>query len=697
MRADRGRWGNWGLFPVIPGTRFRPSGTKDVIDIIQRGGHPVIPRGNGRCYGDASLAQHMVSGLDLDVPFTLDERNATVSCGAGVLLDEILTRIVPRGFFLPVTPGTRFVTVGGAIAADVHGKNHHKDGAFGAFVEHLTMVTHDGEIVECGPDQEAELFHATCGGMGLTGMIISARFRVIRIETSWIRQRSERCRDLATLLGRFEATQGHTYSVAWIDLLKGGRGLGRSVLLLGEHARLEELPPAQRGSPLRPHGHGQLRIPFFLPPFVLGPWSIRVFNLLYYHKPSSSGERLVHYAPYFYPLDALLDWNRIYGRRGFLQYQFALPFSAGKEGLSSIIEALREARIASFLSVLKVFGPGDERKPLSFPMEGWTLALDIPFHPRVLPILDRLDEQVESLGGRIYLAKDARMHGPMLKRMYPGFSEFQRIRTRWGADRFASMQSERLGITTTNMDNTFDPKRVLILGATSDVAQAIARIYAQRGHSLTLAAREPGQLAELIAELGAKVAVTTLPFDALRTEEHPAFYNALDPKPGIVVAVFGHLPDQATAEDDHGEAVRTMAVNYLGAASILEEAARDLEKRGTGTIIGISSVAGDRGRGSNYQYGSAKAGFTAYLSGLRNRLFKHGVHVLTVKPGFVRTRMTAGMPLPGPLTATPDRVALAIVRAAERRMSTIYTLGVWRWIMLVIRCIPESIFKRLKL
>lgn len=231
------------------------------------------------------------------------------------------------------------------------------------------------------------------------------------------------------------------------------------------------------------------------------------------------------------------------------------------------------------------------------------------------------------------------------------------------------------------------------------MATALAWAFARKGHPLVLALRDTAageRLATAIRQ-GTGQPCSVVAFDAERTGDHAAFYAGLNPRPGIVVCAFGFLPDQAAAQDEAGGGLRTMAVNYTGAVSILEEAARDLEGRGTGSIIGISSVAGDRGRASNYFYGSAKAGFTAYLSGLRNRLHPSGVHVLTVKPGFVRTAMTAGLPLPAPLTASAEQAARGIMRAWGKRRNTAYVLGRWRWIMLVITLIPEGIFKRLKL
>ena len=482
MRAERGRWSNWGLFPEIPGTVEFPGDAADVASLLTKD-HTWIPRGNGRCYGDASLAPYMMSGLDLRSVSALDEERGTLTCSAGELLSTILERIVPRGFFLPVTPGTRFITVGGAIAADVHGKNHHKEGNFSAFVDEITMVTGDGTTHVCGPSREADLFHATCGGMGLTGMIISATFRLKRIETAYITQRSERCKDLATLLDRFESTMDTTYSVAWIDLMASGGKQGRSVLLLGEHARVEELSSSKKAKALSVGGTGKLSVPFFFPAWVLGPWSVRIFNTLFYHKPSSNGTRVVHYTPYFYPLDAILHWNRIYGRRGFLQYQFVLPLSAGRDGLLELIEMIRSERLGSFLAVLKRFGPEDQLKPLTFPIAGYTLALDIAQHQRVFPILDRIDERVAAMGGRIYLAKDARMKSGLLPRTYDRLAEFRDTAARASSGKFSSAQSDRLHLTSpTKMGTAFDAKRVLILGALDPIPDIILTAMTRLKH-----------------------------------------------------------------------------------------------------------------------------------------------------------------------------------------------------------------------
>lgn len=242
-------------------------------------------------------------------------------------------------------------------------------------------------------------------------------------------------------------------------------------------------------------------------------------------------------------------------------------------------------------------------------------------------------------------------------------------------------------------------KQALILGATSDIAKAIAHKYAAEGYNLVLAARNSGRLAEIATDLKIryKIDATTAEFDALDFASHDDFYAALNPKPDAVVLVFGYLGDQDKAQADFAEAQQIIHTNYTGAVSILNIVANDFELRQAGTIVGVSSVAGDRGRGSNYIYGSAKAGLTAYLSGLRNRLAKSNVHVLTVKPGFVRTKMTEGLPLPGPVTAKPEQVAKDIYNADQKRQNQIYSLWMWRYLMLIIRNIPEPIFKKMKL
>jgi FAD/FMN-containing dehydrogenase/short-subunit dehydrogenase len=700
MRSEHGRWSNWGLYPEVPGTVWWPKDAKEVEALSSRR-HGLTPRGNGRSYGDASLGRRMVSGLELKEAFELDAHKGVLRCSAGLLLDEVLLRIVPQGFFLPVSPGTRLVSIGGAIAGDIHGKNHHIDGSFSAFVDSILIVPGDGRPVRCSRSERPDLFWATCGGMGLTGFILEATFRLRPITSAYIRQRSIKCHDLDELFDRFEQYRNATYNVAWIDLMASGGHQGRSVLLLGEHAEASELKGARAKDPLRPHGKVRVKVPFFFPGFVLSPFTVKLFNWFYYLKAGFAGATgLVHYAPYFHPLDTIGEWNKIYGRKGFVQYQFVVPLAGGRALMGELLEELRRNGMVSFLAVLKRFGPSGSNAMLSFPMEGFTLALDIPLRARTLDLLERLDNRVAEAGGRIYLAKDARMSASTMERTYPRLEQFRKVVAQYGRGQFTSALAERLGLRgDASMRPRFDPRCALILGANSGIATALAWEFARKGHPLILAMRDITK-AEILCEAinhETGATCTAKAFDAEALDKHPGFYADLDPRPGIVVCAFGVLPDQAEAQDVPGGGLRSITVNYIGAVSILEEAARDLEGRGSGCIIGISSVAGDRGRASNYFYGSAKAGLTAYLSGLRNRLHRSGVHVLTVKPGFVRTRMTEELLLPGPLTASAEQAARCIWRAYASQRNTAYVLGRWRWVMVIIALLPEGIFKRLRL
>jgi FAD/FMN-containing dehydrogenase len=326
------------------------------------------------------------------------------------------------------------------IAADVHGKNHHLAGTFGRHVERLTLLTADGGLRVCTPGTDG-LLEATTGGMGLTGVILEAIFRLVPIETAFIRQESLRARDFDAALACCEASAGWTYSVAWIDCLARGRGLGRALVYRGEHATRHEVGDTRLAVPRR----RVLRLPADLPPWLLNRWSVRAFNELYY-RGGRGGSRIVDYDGYFYPLDALLDWNRLYGRAGFMQYQCVLPKPASSAGIRQILRRVADAGSGSFLAVLKLFGPQGAGL-LSFPMEGYTLTLDFPVNQDNLRLACTLDAIVADHGGRLYLAKDARADPAMLRAGYPRLAAFAAIRDRVDpARRFRSVQSERLGL-----------------------------------------------------------------------------------------------------------------------------------------------------------------------------------------------------------------------------------------------------------
>jgi FAD/FMN-containing dehydrogenase len=406
----------------------------------------LIARGLGRCYGDASLADSILSTVDYRLFLDFNQDEGIVTCQSGVSLKDILELVVPKGWFLPVTPGTKYVSVGGALASDVHGKNHHVEGCFGDHVLSFDIFTGDGTRVHCTRETYPDLFEATRGGMGLTGIIDTVTLKLKKIETSFIRQEQIKAANLDEIIDLFHKHKDSTYSMAWIDCLKGGTGFGRSIFMKGEHAALEELDSTQKRSPLVCHKKKLLNMPVNLPGFVLNSLTVKAFNWLYYHKNLKSHiQNIVHYDGFFYPLDSIENWNRMYGKRGFVQYQFVLPLAHSKEGLVKILQKIREKGWGSFLAVLKLFGKQDNL--ISFPMEGFTLALDFPVRKGLFEFLDELDEIVIDLGGRLYLSKDARMEKDIFWKGYPHVDEFIEIVRKYNRDStISSRLSERLEI-----------------------------------------------------------------------------------------------------------------------------------------------------------------------------------------------------------------------------------------------------------
>jgi FAD/FMN-containing dehydrogenase len=436
---------NWGNYPVIQTEERSFSFTEQIQDTLENG-HGLIARGNGRCYGDASLAPHTISTLHFDKIISFDAVHGIFECQSGITLDKVLEVIVPKGWFLPVTPGTKFITVGGAVASDVHGKNHHVDGSFSAHVLDMDVRTGTGETLTCSPSQNEDLFWATCGGMGLTGLITRVRFDLKKIETSYISQKQVKANNLEELLQLFEQYKHYTYSVAWIDCLQKGDNFGRSILILGEHAKKEELDAQKGNEPLKLPRKKQISFPLTLPSWVLNTFTVKAFNFLYYSKNTRKEiNNIVSYEPFFYPLDAILHWNRGYGRKGFVQYQFVLPLES-RQGLIEIMHRISDAGLGSFLAVLKVFGKQDDL--ISFPKEGYTLALDFPVRKGLFPFLDSLDEIVLRWGGRLYLSKDARMKPDIFWKGYPNAERFRSIIKKYNpVFRFNSDQAMRLHIT----------------------------------------------------------------------------------------------------------------------------------------------------------------------------------------------------------------------------------------------------------
>ncbi len=437
---------NWGNYPEVQAEITNATGKEEAAELLRQN-KKFITRGLGRSYGDASLGNCILSTPEqLNRFLRFDNQAGILKAEAGVSLAEILEVIIPEGWFLPVTPGTCFVTLGGAVASDVHGKNHHLEGSFGDYVEELEMVSASGETVVCSPRMNKTLLEATCGGMGLTGVILSVTIRLKKIETAYIRQNNYPARNLDEIFRHFETHKNTTYSVAWLDCLSSGKNLGRSILMAGEHATINQLKTNKHKiNPLQlPEKKGPA-MPFFFPQWVLNRYSVSAFNQLYYMRNRSLRDGIVSYKPYFYPLDNIRNWNRMYGRKGFVQYQFVLPLNNSYEGMKAVLQEVSTAGMGSFLSVLKLMGPSD--RPLSFPMEGYTLALDFPVNQKVFQLLNKLDDLVAQYSGRCYLAKDARMGKSFFQQGYPRLDEFKQLRKDNHADsRLASLQSERLGI-----------------------------------------------------------------------------------------------------------------------------------------------------------------------------------------------------------------------------------------------------------
>jgi decaprenylphospho-beta-D-ribofuranose 2-oxidase len=437
MRQQR-QISGWGRWPIVDAEVIRPRELASIRAAMAAG--QLAVRGAGRSYGDSSLGSRVIDMTGLARLRSFDRTTGIVCVDAGVTIDELLRVFGPEGWFPAVTPGTRHVTVGGALASDVHGKNHHVSGSFADHVLAFEMLLADGEVITVSPEHHPDLFQATAGGMGLTGVILSVTLRLMRVSSNRIIQRSLKLPNLDASLAAIAEHASATYSAAWVDCQTRGSALGRSLLLLGEHAA------AGSCSPMIP-GRAPVPVPFELPSRTLSRPVVSAFNALHYARqrsPSLTAE--IPCTAFFYPLDVATDWNRLYGRRGFLQHQFVSPVAAGSEPLARALRLIADSGVPAPLAVLKAFGPGN-RNPLSFPFEGYTLAVDFPASRSALALLDRLDELVLSFEGRIYLSKDARMKPETFRASYPRWEEFEQVRARYGAnDRFVTLQSRRLGL-----------------------------------------------------------------------------------------------------------------------------------------------------------------------------------------------------------------------------------------------------------
>ena len=438
----------WGHFPVQNCLVTRPGKARELLEAAQsREVIDVLARGLGRSYGDAALNQGsgVILGEKLNRLLDFDAQAGVLHAQGGASFADIIETFVPRGFFLSVTPGTKHVTLGGAIACDVHGKNHHRVGAISNVIEQLELLTASGETLLCSRDTNPNAFWATLGGLGLTGIILSAKMRLLPVESAWIETQYTRTPDLASTLEQFERDADAQYSVAWIDCLSTGAELGRSVIISGHHAGHSCAAEQIKGDPLALELPKKKGVPFDLPDFVLNPKSVAAFNDFYYARHPDA-RKLTSIDTFFYPLDSVENWNRIYGKRGFVQYQCALPLDNAQAVLTDMLETIVASGHAAFLAVLKRMGEADNA-PLGFPMPGYSLALDLPMNDDVVAFCHRLDEKVVAAGGRIYLAKDATLAPDSFRKMYPRLGEFEAVKRQLDPDdRFASSLSRRLEI-----------------------------------------------------------------------------------------------------------------------------------------------------------------------------------------------------------------------------------------------------------
>ena len=416
---------SWGRYPRVEHSQVQSVYWRSEIPDLAHFEQPLLPYAYGRSYGDSCLNE---GGVSLDVShlrrfISFDEEEGILCCEAGVSLAEVLELVVPRGWFIPVSPGTKFVSVGGAIANDVHGKNHHRAGTFGCHVTRFELLRSNGERFVCSPDENSELFRATIGGLGLTGIILWAEFRLQPIVNPFIDMERIQFSSLDEFMQiSAETDKQYEYSMSWVDILIGGEALCRGIFMCGNHNQSESRATQLVRKKL------PLVVPFDFPTFVLNTFTVKTFNELYYHTQLSKRvHKVVPYEAFFYPLDSIHEWNRMYGKRGFLQYQFVVPFEDDFAAMREILGRIRRSGEGSFLTVLKTFGDIQSPGMLSFPRPGITLALDFAYGgKKTLQLLDELDTIVRESGGAVYPAKDARMSAENFQAFFPKWREFAR-------------------------------------------------------------------------------------------------------------------------------------------------------------------------------------------------------------------------------------------------------------------------------
>jgi FAD/FMN-containing dehydrogenase len=410
-----------------------------------------LARGLGKSYGDAAVNPLGLTVLmeRLNRILSFDNKQGVVQCEAGVTIADLIHTFLPQGWFPLVVPGTQDVTVGGAIASDIHGKNHHREGSFSQAVKGFSMLLANGDTVNCSREDNADLFWATIGGMGLTGFILDVELSLQKVSSAYINSCLLKGRDLEHTLRLFDQLEPkYQYSVAWLDCLAPAKELGRSILFFGNHAELKDLSTNEKASPFPTFSDGQLSVPFDMPSGLLNKTSISLFNQLYWSvHQQNENNRIIDCMKFFFPLDKLGSWNRFYGRKGFTQYQCVVNLAHGQEILTKILTLSAKHGMSSFLTVLKRFGP--ETGILSFPKAGYTLTLDLPISEGLLSFINSLNDLVIAGEGRVYLAKDAYLSPDYFKTMYPNYKKWQAIKSKFDPNQiFSSALSNRIGLTT---------------------------------------------------------------------------------------------------------------------------------------------------------------------------------------------------------------------------------------------------------
>ena len=397
-----------------------------------------IPYGNGRSYGDSCISNNLIDLKEYDEVINYDNKKGLIIVQSGVLVDKILNLIVKDGWFLPVVAGTKLITIGGAIASDIHGKNHHLDGCFSEHIKWLKILLPNGKKLTCSKNKNRELFLATCGGMGLTGIILQTEIKLKKINSTQIKKTTIKTENLKDTFRVFNSIKNEPYSVAWIDCLSKNEKLGKGIVSYGKFLD---------SGVLNFNIKRRINIPFYFPHFVLSKYSVKLFNWVYYNRiKSKKNTTIVNFDSFFFPLDIIKNWNRIYGKKGFLQYQFILPKKTSYKGLLSILKKISESGKGSFLAVLKLYGKENDNY-LSFPKEGYSLALDFKIEKGVFELLNELDKIVLKYDGRIYLSKDSRVSKKVFEKGYPNINKFRDLRKQYNLNEMlTSKQAERIGI-----------------------------------------------------------------------------------------------------------------------------------------------------------------------------------------------------------------------------------------------------------